>query len=57
MESGVGVGDIIRLELEEGGTWFYCRVRELDDTDVVFSVVDAQSWPSVALGGYLPGRE
>ena len=54
----IGPGDIIRLELEEDSTWFYCRVRALDDEgEVHFSVVDAQSWPSVAMSGYLPGRE
>jgi hypothetical protein len=56
--TGVREGDIIRFELEEDGMWFYCRVRELNDSgEVLFSVVDAQSWPNVALCGYLPGRE
>jgi hypothetical protein len=58
MDSSVRTGDIIRVELEEDGTWFYCRVHALDGADdVLFSVVDAQSWPNVALSGYLPGRE
>ncbi len=54
----VNAGDIVRCELEEDGTWFYCRVRDLDERgDVLCSVIEAQSWPSVALSGYLPGRE
>ena len=54
----VNVGDIVRCELEEDGTWFYCRVRDLDERgDVLCSVIEAQSWPNAALSGYLPGRE
>lgn len=54
----VNEGDIVRFELEDGGAWFYCRVRRLDDAgDLVCSVIEAQSWPDVALSGFLPGRE
>jgi len=49
-------GDVVRLEEEESGTWFYCRIEEeLPGGDLVCTVVDAQSWPSLAIGGILPG--
>lgn len=51
-------GDIVRCELEDDGTWFYCLVRRLEPAgSVVCSVVEAQSWPSAALSGFLPGRD
>ncbi len=54
----VHAGDIVRFEIEEDGTWFYCSVRDTDEAGgVLCSVIEAQSWPSVALSGYLPGRE
>jgi hypothetical protein len=50
-------GDIVRFELDESFTWFYCRVAQvLDSGDLECSVVEAQSWPDLALAGYLPGR-
>ena len=54
----VGAGDIVRLETDEDSTWFYCRVDAFGAGDeLVCTVIDAQSWPSLALSGYLPGRE
>jgi hypothetical protein len=52
----VNEGDVVRLEIEEDGTWFYCRVRGVADDEVLCSPIDAQSWPSAALSGYFPGR-
>ncbi len=49
-------GDIVRCELEEDRTWFYCDVGEVMDGEILCTVVEAQSWPSLALAGYLPGR-
>lgn len=51
-------GDVVRCEVEDDGTWLYCRVRSLDEAGgVLCSVIDAQSWANAALSGYLPGRE
>jgi hypothetical protein len=50
-------GDIVRFELDDSAMWFYCRVAQvLDSGDLECCVVEAQSWPHVALAGYLPGR-
>jgi hypothetical protein len=47
----------VRFELEDDHTWFYCRVGEmLGDGAILCTVVEAQSWPNLALAGYLPGR-
>jgi hypothetical protein len=54
---GVQQGDIVRFELDDSSTWFYCRVAQvLDSGELECSVVEAQSWPHLALAGYLPGR-
>lgn len=49
-------GDIVRLAREAEGEWFYCRVEgRLPDGDLLCSVVEAQSWPSLVIDGILPG--
>jgi hypothetical protein len=54
---GVKRGDIVRFELDDGSIWFYCRVGQvLDGGDLECNVVETQSWPDLALAGYLPGR-
>ena len=56
---GVNQGDIVRMELEDESnpTWFYCRVgKVLDGGALECAIVEAQSWPNLALAGYLPGR-
>ena len=53
-------GNIVRFELvsETSSLWFYCHVDDvLPDGDLVCTVVDAQSWPDLILGGMLPGRQ
>jgi hypothetical protein len=58
--ANVNQGDIVRFELEDetnSGTWFYCRVgRVLEDGELECDIVDAQSWPHLAMAGLLPGR-
>jgi hypothetical protein len=55
--SGIRQGDVVRFELEDDHTWFYCSVAEVLETDeIVCTVVDTQSWPNLALAGFLPGR-
>jgi hypothetical protein len=50
-------GDIVRFEHERNGIWFYCRVEDAGQSgEIVCTVVDAQSWPDLALEGILPGR-
>ena len=52
------VGDVVRFELEPESLWFYCRVDGVrDDGDLLCTVVDAQSWPDLILGGMAPGRQ
>ena len=49
-------GDVVRLARESDGTWMYCRVEDqLPDGDLVCSIVDAQSWPSILVDGIVPG--
>ena len=54
----VSKGQIVRCELESSGSWFYCRVDEIQpDGDILCTIVDAQSWPDMMLDGFLPGRQ
>ena len=54
----IAAGDVIRCELDDPHTWFYCEVREVDDAGALrCEVIEAQSWSDLALSGYLPGRE
>ena len=55
--NAINEGDIVRFELDDDGTWFYCRVNRLDHDGLVCSIVEAQSWSSAALSGFLPGRD
>lgn len=51
-------GDTVRFETQPRRIWFYCHVEDLlDDGNLLCSVVDAQSWPDLALDGILPGRK
>jgi len=54
--SGIRQGDVVRFELEDDHTWFYCSVAEVDAGEILCTVVETQSWPNLALAGYLPGR-
>ena len=50
-------GDTVRMASAGDGTWFYCRVEEtLDNGDLVCTIVEAQSWPSLIIDGILPGK-
>lgn len=50
-------GDIVRLVRQSAGLWFYCRVeRVFERGDLLCTVVDAQSWPDLMLGGIMPGQ-
>lgn len=50
-------GDVVRFELDDDHTWFYCNVDEVvGAAEIVCTVVETQSWPNLALAGYLPGR-
>ena len=50
-------GDVVRFELEDDHTWFYCSVGEvLAEGEILCTVVETQSWPNLALAGFLPGR-
>ena len=50
-------GDVVRFELDDDHTWFYCSVDEmLGAGEILCTVVETQSWPNLALAGYLPGR-
>jgi len=52
----VSPGDVVRLECESDGTWFYCHVEDcLADGTSLCCVVEAQCWPSLVLEGILPG--
>ena len=54
---GIRQGDVVRFELDDDHTWFYCNVDEVIGAgEIVCSVVETQSWPNLALAGYLPGR-
>jgi hypothetical protein len=55
--SGIRRGDVVRFELDDDHTWFYCNVDEVIGADeIVCTVVETQSWPNLALAGFLPGR-
>ncbi len=55
--SGIRQGDVVRFELDDDHTWFYCSVAEvLDAGEILCTVVETQSWPNLALAGVLPGR-
>jgi hypothetical protein len=57
VEKVVRPGDIVRFEHEANGIWFYCKVEDArSEGEIVCTVVDAQSWPDLALEGILPGR-
>jgi hypothetical protein len=49
-------GDVVRLARESDGTWLHCRVAErLADGNLLCSVIEAQSWPSLLVDGIVPG--
>ena len=49
-------GDVVRLECQLDGTWFYCQVEGcLADGMSLCSVVEAECWPSVLIEGIRPG--
>jgi hypothetical protein len=54
--SRIEPGDIVRFETEAAGTWFYCRVDDVLDDELVCRIVETQSWPDLILSGYLPGK-
>ena len=53
---GIRQGDVVRFELDDDHTWFYCSVDEVRGGEIVCTVVETQSWPNLALAGFLPGR-